>query len=134
MRAELLERDYVPARVNVHFEWPAGEKGNERRKVRVFGDNAPPVAPLALEDFTENATTVRAPVGPRRSELLFEPGRDERQSIDLPVRMRHGDADDRALILEDQDVADARGVLQLDEALPPQAHQEQQVAEGKLRK
>ena len=111
---------------------PARVEGNKSGEGFVFGHQPPPVAALLPENHAVKAPPVRAPVGPRGRKLPFEARRNVGEGVNLPVGVRHGHADHLPLVLENQDVADARRLLQLDEPLSPKPDELGQVFEGKL--
>src|SRR5262245_3182343 len=84
----------------------AREVRQENYRRFIFENNAPPVFALGLKDVLEEYPPGlgQAPLGDSR--LGLDSLEDEVGRVDLAMRMRVGDADDLALVLEDQCMID----------------------------
>src|SRR5262249_42617571 len=101
----------------------AREVGQENYRRFIFENNAPPVFALGLEDVLEEYPPGLGQMPPGDSRLGLDGFEDDGGRVDLAMRSRVAEADDLALVVEDQDMVDLFvraefGVLPL-----PGAHQ-----------
>jgi len=89
----------------VHLVWPPGRAGHERYSGTFAQDDARPRR-LGRQLGAVKTLTALVEVLARSVQLNLREGRDERQRVDLTVRMVEGDADLFAFVFEDIDVAD----------------------------
>src|SRR5262249_20818966 len=84
----------------------AREVRQENHRRFIFENNAPPVFAFGLEDVLEKNLPGVGQMPPGDPRLGLDGLEDEVGRIDLAMRVRVGDPDDFALVLEDQDVVD----------------------------
>ena len=99
---------HAPLGDDVDLVRVAGEVGDERDHVVVLVQDAPAVLLLGADDVLDQAAPGVGAVARRRRQLGLDRLPDEAGRVDLPVRVRIGDADDVALVLEAEHLAHAR--------------------------
>ena len=104
---------HAPLGDDVDLVGVAGEVGHERDHVVVLVQHAAAVLLLGADDVRHQPAPGVALVALRRAELGLDRLPDERRRVDLAVRVRVGDADDVALVLEAQHLANLRARAQL---------------------
>lgn len=98
----VVERGQVgdgPVRVDVHLHRPPGGLGHERGPVLVLQHHARPLA-FGGQDVLEQVAAGLLPVGAGRGHHVGGAGGDERQRVDLTVRVVHGHPDLLTPVLE----------------------------------
>src|SRR4030095_790863 len=101
----------------------AREVGQENNRRFILENDAPPVFALGFEDVLEKNPPGLGQMPPGDTRLGLDGFEDEVGRVDLAMRVRVGDADDFALILEDQDVVDLLVAAEFDVLQLPGAHQ-----------
>ncbi len=98
-------------RVNLHLGREASKKWQQRDEAVIGCHHAPSVFYFALEDPAVQARALFARIGGGGIQLRRDQRRNERKRVDLAVRMRHGNSDRQASVLENRNVLDV-GVLE----------------------
>jgi hypothetical protein len=101
----------------------AREVGQENYRRFIFENDAPPVFLFGLEDVLEKNPPGLGQMPPGDSRLGLDGLEDEVGGVDLAMRVRVGDPDDLALILEDQDMVDLLVAAEFYILFLPGAHQ-----------
>jgi hypothetical protein len=94
----------MAARINLHLRGETPEKWQESHE-RVVGCHQPPsILNFAFENTAIQTCAAFLGIGRCRIQLRLNQRRDERERIDLPVRMRHGDPNRESGVLENANV------------------------------
>ena len=104
---------HAPLGDDVDLVGVAGEVRHEGDHVVVLVQHAAAVPLLGTDDVRHQPAAGVALVALRRAQLGLDRLPDERRRVDLAVRVRIGDADDVALVLEAQHLANLRARAQL---------------------
>ncbi len=100
-------------RHNERFVGVAREIRHKSDRRIVLGEEPPAVGALRGDDVLHQGAAVLLPVAPADRDLVLDRLEDEVGRVNLAVRVRVGDADDLALVLEGQHVVDLRPGAQL---------------------
>ena len=123
----------MTARINLHLCGKTAEKWQERHE-RIVGCHQPPsILNFVFENAAIQTCSVFRGIGRCRIQLRLNQWRNERERVDLPMRMRHGDPNRDSGVLENAHILHIVLMEKLDSSPGPQLDYLFPLLHGQLR-
>src|SRR5512139_1815859 len=93
---------------NPRFKWKSGGKGSDGKEGFILGDEAMFLLEFLSNDIAEDTPVFIMKIGFGPNHLFAHPFRDDGESDDLGMGMFQRGPRRNAVVLEDQDISEAR--------------------------